>query len=94
MPRRIALPEQYQEGEPIPILRHHLDSNHHVNNAQYVEMARELIPEQLTVREIRAEYRKAAVLGDMLYPRVGKEGDNIWVVALCGPEGNHMPAYG
>ena len=87
MPRRIALPEQYQEGEPIPILRHHLDSNHHVNNAQYVEMARELIPEQLTVREIRAEYRKAAVLGDMLYPRVGKEGDNIWVVALCGPEG-------
>ena len=58
-----------------------------MNNAQYVEMARELIPEQLTVREIRAEYRKAAVLGDMLYPRVGKEGDNIWVVALCGPEG-------
>ncbi|HJB08056.1 MAG TPA: acyl-[acyl-carrier-protein] thioesterase [Candidatus Enterocloster faecavium] len=87
MPRRIVLPEEYQEGKPIPVLRHHLDSNHHVNNAQYVEMARELIPEQLTVREIRAEYRKAAVLGDVLYPRLGKEKDGIWVIALCKAEG-------
>lgn len=86
-PRRIVLPKEYKEGSPIPVLRHHLDSNHHVNNAQYVEMAREMIPEHLMVREIRAEYRKAAVLGDVLYPRLGKEKDNIWVVALCGTNG-------
>ena len=86
-PRRIKLPEAYEEREPVRILRHHLDSNHHVNNAQYVEMVRELIPEELTVREIRAEYRKAAILGDVLYPRLCKDGENVWVAALCGREG-------
>ena len=86
-PRKIALPDGMREAGRFLVLRHQIDTNHHMNNAQYVEMARELIPEQLTVRKIRAEYRKAAVLGDVLYPRLGKEKDGIWVIALCKAEG-------
>ena len=36
------------EGRPAPeiiVAKHHLDTNHHVNNAQYVEMARESVAE-------------------------------------------------
>ncbi|MFR2691204.1 MAG: acyl-[acyl-carrier-protein] thioesterase [Enterocloster bolteae] len=55
----------YETGEPIVVARHHIDTNHHVNNAQYVDMAREAIPEGLKIREIRADYKKAAVLGDV-----------------------------
>ena len=83
VPRKIQLPKEYEVREPVHILRHHLDSNHHVNNAQYVEMVRELLPEELVIREIRAEYRRAALLGDVLYPRIGKEGENVWVASLC-----------
>ena len=90
VPKRIILPGEYEEREPVAVLRHHLDSNHHVNNAQYIEMACELIPPYLTVREIRAEYRKAAVLGDVLYPRLGREelaAGQAWITALCSKSG-------
>ena len=81
-PRKIAVPEIYETGEPIVVARHHIDTNHHVNNAQYVDMARESIPEGLKIREIRADYKKAAVLGDVIIPHVSQEPDHVWTVAL------------
>lgn len=85
-PRRIPLPEEYEEEEGIRVSMHHLDTNHHVNNARYVEIIRELLPENLTVRELRAEYKKAAVLGDYMIPRVTKNEDG-YVTALCNDQG-------
>lgn len=41
VPGKILLPEEYEEGSPIAVDAHHIDTNHHVNNAQYVEFARE-----------------------------------------------------
>ena len=38
-PRKIAVPKEYIEGTPVTIAAHHLDTNHHVNNAQYVDIA-------------------------------------------------------
>ena len=29
---------------PVPVAGHHIDTNHHVNNAQYVQVAREAVP--------------------------------------------------
>ena len=81
-PRRISLPEEYEEQKAIVVARHHLDTNHHVNNARYVEIARELLPEDTAVREIRVEYKKAAVLGDCIVPRVTKTEDK-YLIALC-----------
>ena len=58
--------KRYIEGTPVTIAAHHLDTNHHVNNAQYVDIAREAVPCTKMVKEIRADYKKAAVLGEVL----------------------------
>lgn len=78
--------EQAASGQEILVERHHLDTNHHVNNAQYVDMARDALPQDLVIREIRAEYKRAALLGDILIPRViGAEKE--WTVFLTGADG-------
>lgn len=86
-PRRIVLPEEYVVGEPVQVARHHLDTNHHVNNAQYVEIAREFVPEDLRIGELRVDYRKAAVLGDCMTPRISRIPEGF-VVALCDSAGS------
>lgn len=85
-PRRIVLPDIYEEMEPITVVRHHIDTNHHVNNAMYVEIAREALPEDTKIRELRVEYKKAAVLGDLMIPRISRQGGEC-TVALCGNDG-------
>ena len=39
-PRKIPVPEDCAAGEPIVVARHHIDTNHHVNNAQYVRLGK------------------------------------------------------
>ena len=84
-PRHIALPEVCEEREPLVVAKHHIDTNHHVNNAQYVEIARELLPEDFQIGQLRAEYKKAAVLGDRIYPRISFTDDGA-AAALCGED--------
>ena len=86
-PRKIVLPKDCQSAEPVTAARHHIDTNQHVNNAQYVEIARELLPEKFTIRELRTEYKKAAVLGDVMYPKIGKTAEG-YVVSLQDAAGN------
>lgn len=85
-PRKIALPETMEEVGSLFIMKHQIDTNHHVNNAQYVDMAREILPEDTEIREIRAEYKKAAVLGDAVILKRAKTEDG-YVVAVCGRDG-------
>ena len=86
-PRKILIPEEYEEGIPVTIATHHLDTNHHVNNAQYVDIARELVPSGTEIGEIRAEYRKAAVLGDEIVVKRAREGMSH-LVSLCNANGD------
>ena len=69
--RRIILPKTEGEVlEPIKVLRADIDYNKHLNNANYVRMAMELLPEDFVVKGLRVEYRVAAKLGDCLTPTV------------------------
>ena len=86
-PRKIALPQTFIQGEPVTINRYHIDTNHHVNNAQYVDIARELVPSGTEIGEIRAEYRKAAVLGDEIVVKRAREGMSH-LVSLCNANGD------
>ena len=71
--RRIILPKEGGEVlDPINVLRADIDYNKHVNNANYVRMAMELLPENFKVRGLRVEYRIAAKLGDVLIPTIYK----------------------
>ena len=86
-PRKIALPDGMREAGRFLVLRHQIDTNHHMNNAQYVDMAREVLPEQTEIGEIRAEYKKAAVLGDEVRILLG-ETDSGWACSLCAESGD------
>ncbi|MBO5656923.1 MAG: acyl-[acyl-carrier-protein] thioesterase [Agathobacter sp.] len=77
--RKIPVPEAYELKEEIPVLRYFIDTNRHVNNEKYIMLAENLLPSDFSVGEIRVEYRNAAVLDDILYPRVTEEEDRIYV---------------
>ena len=47
------------------------------------------LPDDIQIAQLRVEYKKAAVLGDMIYPKLSKEADRI-VVELCDEQENHM----
>lgn len=70
LPRKIALPEKGEAKRELVITRSCLDTNHHVNNGQYVKMALEYLEEGFVIRRLRAEYKKQAYLGDVFYPIV------------------------
>ncbi|MBP1531821.1 MAG: hypothetical protein ILA39_06825 [Bacteroidaceae bacterium] len=80
--RRIILPKE--GGQPmasIPVMKADIDYNRHVNNANYVRMAMELLPDDFEVRGLRVEYRVPAKLGDQLLPVTYRQGD-VMIVAL------------
>lgn len=85
-PRKIAIPGEGEKHSPVAVKKHHLDTNHHVNNGQFVDMAMDFLPEGYQVRQLRAEYKKQAFLDDILYPCVAKERDRV-VVALADQAG-------
>ena len=85
--RKIAIPEgESYSSEEIVVRKHHLDTNNHVNNGQYIRMALESLSDKnRNVVSLRAEYKKQALLGDVLYPVVIKSnmGDNkVYTVSL------------
>ena len=67
------------------VKRYHLDSNHHVNNAQYIKMASCYIPEDADIVQMRAEYKKQALLGDRVMPNVAVR-EKKYIVSLCDRE--------
>ena len=85
--RRIILPKGGGETfAPIRVMRADIDYNRHVNNANYIRMAMELLPEDFIVSGLRVEYRVAAKLGDCLTPTIYKIADGIIVSLSIGSE--------
>ncbi len=84
--RKIRLPEGMIQKESFPVHKYHIDTNQHVNNGKYVSMAREYLPLGFHIRKMRAEYRKAAVYGDIICPFVA-EGQGKVVVNLADEAG-------
>jgi acyl-ACP thioesterase len=88
--RKIAIPSEGITLPPIEVRAHHLDTNNHVNNGQYVSIAMDMLPDQNRageIRQLRAEYRKSAVLGDIFHPRLTSAG-NTEIISLQDVGGN------
>lgn len=85
-PRKIALPRDMVQEEAFVIQKHHLDTHHHVNNGQYIRMAADYLPEGFVIRQMRAEYKKQALLGNVFYPNV-KQETGVVTVALSDENG-------
>ena len=87
-PRKIALPKEWEQEESFVVQKFHLDTNHHVNNGQYVQMAQEYLPEGFVVRQLRTEYKQQAKLGDVICPRDARaEGKDF----VCLDDENQNP---
>lgn len=87
-PRKISY--QKDEGEqmaPFLVQRFHIDTNHHMNNAKYVLAAEEYLPESFRTKNLRVEYRKAAVLQDEIFSSV-RTGDGTVTVVMEDKEQN------
>ncbi len=85
-PRKIEESAEGGKMQPFAVLKSHLDTNHHVNNGQYIEMARMYLPEHFRLYETRVEYKAQAHLGDLICPKVRREKDVV-TVSLRNEEG-------
>lgn len=84
--RRIALPENMAKGEEILIRPHHLDTNRHVNNGQFIKIAMDSIGDDIQVKQLRAEYKKQVLLGEKLTPYLAEDKEGGCVIALRNEE--------
>lgn len=69
LPRKIVLAGEAAACEAIRVCPHHLDTNNHVNNGQYLRMALDVLPDEMRVSRLRVEYKAQAYLGDTIYPK-------------------------
>ena len=80
--RKIKMPEEAKVVDTISVRKYHIDTNNHMNNCQYVQMAVEVLPEDFRTKQVRVEYKKSAVYGDKIVIKMAEEEERI-VVELC-----------
>lgn len=85
-PRKIALAGEGASAHPQTVMKYQIDVNHHVNNAMYISMAQEYLPDDFEVWQMRTEYKNAATLGETIYPTL-IQNDNLFQVVLKSSEG-------
>ncbi|MCH5252868.1 MAG: acyl-[acyl-carrier-protein] thioesterase [Lachnospiraceae bacterium] len=78
--RKVPYPEKLLLRQKIEVCQNYLDTNHHVNNGQYVRLAVNVLPIDYEVSELRAEFRLAAKMGDILYIHTAEENGYFYVV--------------
>ena len=90
LPRKIALPGNLKECEEIAVRPDMIDTNNHVNNGQYINIAMALMAqdgeyaERKPVKRVLAEYKKSAVMGDVFQPYTGMVEDKYYVCLKDG----------
>ncbi len=87
-PRRIKIPESSTLGETITIKSYHLDTNQHVNNGQFIRIAMDSLEQDFHIIQLRAEYKKQVLLGDVLIPHISRTDEGRHVVVLENGEGD------
>lgn len=78
-PRKIAVSGECVEIEHIKVRKSQIDTNHHVNNTEYVAMAYEYLPDGVTVKQLRTEYKKPALMNDEIVAIVYQTEDRMIV---------------
>ena len=84
--RKLSVEGPYRAALPLQVSEQHLDTNRHVNNAQYVLMALQALEQDVVLHRICVQYRQQAHLGDTIYPRIYENNAGL-SVALCDGRG-------
>lgn len=85
-PRKIVVPDDMVKGESIVIRPHHLDTNHHVNNGQYVRIALDSLGKECKIKQLRTEYKKQSYLNNLLTPYISQSENGTYVIVLKDAE--------
>lgn len=85
--RKIQFSGMGEQGSPVEVKKHHLDTNMHVNNGQYVAVACDFLPQDFKVKRMRATYHRQAYLGNVFYPVIYTMPGGITGIALNGADG-------
>lgn len=64
-PRKITLPKDMDETDSLRVTAHYADMYQHLNNAMYVDLASDYLPQEADVARIRVDYRKQLRVGDI-----------------------------
>lgn len=81
--RRIVVPDgEVKTFAPVAVQRNDIDYNQHLNNAHYVRIASEYLPEDFNVKGVRVEYKVPVKLGEELVPQVLTAGNFTYVTLL------------
>lgn len=94
--RKIPVPGEGMAQSPIVVSEQHIDTNHHVNNAQYVAMADAVVRAAdpgFALGGLRVQYRSMALLGDTIVPRLHRS-DSGYVVDLADEAGSTYAIVG
>lgn len=84
--RKIPVMEEGGHAGSIVVARHHLDVNHHMNNAQYVREASDYLPQDFRVSRVMVEYRKQTRLGEKMEFYKTTQ-DNCVIIVMKDSEG-------
>lgn len=76
--RKINIPNygNIQKLDPFKVLHNDIDMNKHMNNAQYIRLAIECLPDDFETKRLRIEYKLPAKKGDTIYPILSNSNDN------------------
>ena len=88
--RKIRLQGEGDRQQPIVVTEQNIDTNHHVNNGQYVYMADRLVhelDEGFSTSWLQVQYKTPAKLGDTMVPYLHVE-EGGYAVDLTDGQGN------
>ena len=83
--RRVILPKglSFEQCADMKVPRDYIDFYNHVNNAKYVNIASEILPDNFNVGRLRIEYLRSAKRGDAIIAKIAESReDNCYYVVL------------
>lgn len=85
LPRKVEIPDvKGIRGDEILIGKYHIDVFAHVNNAKYIDLAEEILPDDFEVKRIRMDFRTPAKIGEKITPTLYLIDSKAVVELKCG----------
>jgi len=69
--RKIKAAQSFEKLESFKVPKSCLDTNNHVNNAYYIQMAQEYLPDDFNLSSVRVDYKQQAFPQDVIVPHIG-----------------------
>ncbi len=82
--RRIILPKdiEFSIHPPVSVVHNDIDYNRHMNNANYIRIACEYLPDDYLYNNVRVEFKRPARLGETIVPKTHMTADSVFYVEL------------